>query len=244
MGHLAGVRNDAGDEEQLGVRCEQTVEGLQRFAERPLLFEPGTEYRYSSYGWILVSAAVEAAAEEPFFTFMRKEIFEPLGMRTRRRTAAMEAIANRSNFYFPRFAADPRYGPQPPQQADYSCFAGASAFFSTPSDLVRFAIAINRGTLLQPATVRLLQTSQQLPSGQETGYGLGWDLESFRCPVARRAGSVTTATLWVGRWQPHDAAGARRRRLRVVEHFVLGHAGVGVESCAGIRGAGRSRAGK
>ena len=54
------------------VRCEGTVEGLERFAERPLLFEPGTQYRYTSYGWRLVSAAVEAAAEEPFFTFMRK----------------------------------------------------------------------------------------------------------------------------------------------------------------------------
>ena len=43
---------------------------------------------------------------------------------------------------------------------------------------MRFAIAINSGTLLQPATVKLLQTSQRLPSGQETGYGLGWDLET------------------------------------------------------------------
>jgi CubicO group peptidase (beta-lactamase class C family) len=49
---------------------------------------------------------------------------------------------------------------------------------STPSDLVRFALAINSGRLLQPATVRLLQTPQRLPSGQETGYGLGWDLET------------------------------------------------------------------
>jgi CubicO group peptidase (beta-lactamase class C family) len=59
-----------------------------------------------------------------------------------------------------------------------SCYAGARAFFSTPSDLVRFGLAINSGKLLQPATVQLLQTSQQLTSGQETGYGLGWDLET------------------------------------------------------------------
>jgi CubicO group peptidase (beta-lactamase class C family) len=61
---------------------------------------------------------------------------------------------------------------------NYSCYAGASAFLSTPSDLVRFGLAINRGKLLQPATVQSLQTSQRLPSGQETGYGLGWDLET------------------------------------------------------------------
>jgi serine beta-lactamase-like protein LACTB, mitochondrial len=178
MGHLAGVRNDAGDEEPLSAHCERTVQGLQRFAERPLLFEPGTQYRYSSYGWILVSAAVEAAADEPFFTFMRKQIFEPLGMDDTKADSATEPIPDRATFYFPRFAADPRYGPQPPREVDYSCFAGSSAFLSTPSDLVRFVMAINSGKLLQPATVQLLQTPQRLASGQETGYGLGWDLET------------------------------------------------------------------
>jgi serine beta-lactamase-like protein LACTB, mitochondrial len=59
-----------------------------------------------------------------------------------------------------------------------SCYAGSMAFLSTPSDLVRFGLGINSGKLLQPATVQLLQTSQHLASGQETGYGLGWDLET------------------------------------------------------------------
>jgi serine beta-lactamase-like protein LACTB len=177
MGHLAGVRNDDGDEESMS-RCERTGEGLQRFADRPLLFEPGTQYRYSTYGWILVSAAVEAAADEPFFTFMRKQIFEPLGMDDTRADSATEPIPDLATFYFPRFAADPRYGPQPPQEVDYSCFAGSGAFLSTPSDLVRFGMAINSGKLLQPATVQLLQAPQRLASGQETGYGLGWDLET------------------------------------------------------------------
>jgi serine beta-lactamase-like protein LACTB len=178
MGHIAGVRNDAGDEEPLSVRCEETIEGLQRFAERPLLFEPGTRYRFSNYGWILVSAAVEAAADEPFLRFMRKEVFEPLGMNDTRADSAAEPMPGRSTFYFPRFAADPRYGPQPPREVDQSCFAGSSAFLSTPSDLVRFGMAINSGKLLQPATVQMLQTSQRLTSGEETGYGLGWDRET------------------------------------------------------------------
>jgi serine beta-lactamase-like protein LACTB len=179
MGHLAGVRNDGGDEGPLlSARCERPVEGLQPFAERPLLFEPGTEYRYSSYGWILVSAAVEAAAHEPLYTFMRRQIFEPLGMDDTRADAATEPIPDRATFYFPRFAADPRYGLHLMREIDYSCYAGSSAFLSTPSDLARFAMAINGGRLLQRATVQLLQTSQRLASGQETGYGLGWDLET------------------------------------------------------------------
>ncbi len=178
MGHMAGVRTDGGDEGPLfSQHCERPVEALQFFADRPLLFEPGTQYHYSSYGWIVVSAAVETAANEPFLTFMRKEIFEPLGMHDTRAESA-EPIPHRATFYFPKFAADPRYGPDVMREIDLSCYAGASVFLSTPSDLVRFAMAINSGKLLQPATVQLLQTPQRLASGRETGYGLGWDLET------------------------------------------------------------------
>jgi serine beta-lactamase-like protein LACTB len=179
MGHQAGVRSDSGDEGPLfSVRCERPVEALQYFKDSPLLFEPGTQYRYSRYGWILVSAAVEHATNAPFLSFMRRQIFEPLGMDHTEADSATEPIPDRVTFYFPRFAGDPRYGPDLMRPLDYSCYAGSSAFLSTPSDLVRFAMAINSGKLLQPATVRLLQTSQRLPSGQETGYGLGWDLET------------------------------------------------------------------
>jgi CubicO group peptidase (beta-lactamase class C family) len=181
MGHLAGVRRDAGDEEPVRVHCERTLDAMDRFATSPLRFEPGTQYRYSNYGWILMSAAVESAAGEPFLAFMRSQVFEPLGMDDTRADPGITGagpLPKQATYYFPRFAADPRYGPQPPDEVDFSCFAGASAFLSTPSDLVRFGLAITRGTLLQPATVDLFQTSQRLASGEETGYGLGWDLET------------------------------------------------------------------
>ena len=180
MGHMAGVANDGGDEGPLFTeRCARPVDALQFLSghERELLFEPGTQFRYSSYGWIIVSAAIEKAAGEPFLTFMQKQIFEPLGMTQTHADSSTKAVGDRATSYFPRFAADPRYGPDQNRDLDYSCYAGASVFVSTPSDLVRFAMAINSGTLLQPATVQLLQTPQRLRSGQETGYGLGWDLE-------------------------------------------------------------------
>jgi CubicO group peptidase (beta-lactamase class C family) len=179
MGHVAGVRNDGGDEGPLfATHCEHPVQGLTPFAESPLLFEPGTAYRHSSYGWILLSTAIEAAGDEPFLTFMRNQIFDPLGMDDTRADSSTAATGDRATSYFPRFAADPKYGYHPMRPLEYSCYAGASVFVSTPSDLVRFGLAVNGGKLLQPATVQLLQTSLRLPSGEETGYGLGWDLET------------------------------------------------------------------
>ncbi len=214
MAHTAGVPNDGGDEGPLFSReCKRPVDALQYFRgyERELRFEPGTEYRYSSYGWILVSAAVETVSGEPFLTFMQKRIFEPLGMAG---TTANSATPHpkQATSYFPRFAADPVYGLHLTRPVDYSCYAGASVFVSTPSDLVRFGMAINKGTLLKPATVQLLQTSQRLPSGEETGYGLGWDLES----IAIAGGEA--------RWAGHDGTlfgGMAVSFITVPEHDVV-----------------------
>ncbi len=179
LGHVAGVRSDGGDEGPLlSQRCERPLDALPGFAEYSLLFAPGTRYHFSSYGWILVSAAVEAAAGEPFLRFMRKRIFEPLDMDETRADSAADSIPDRATSYFPRFAADPRYGPDLMRDVDYSCYSGAGIFLSTPSDLVRFGMAIDAARLLRPATAQQLQMPQQLSSGEETGYGLGWDLGS------------------------------------------------------------------
>jgi serine beta-lactamase-like protein LACTB, mitochondrial len=179
MGHVAGVRHYRGEEADLpATHCDRAANGLPSFASDPLLFEPETQYRYSTYGWVLVSAAVEAAANEPFFAFMRAQVFTPAGMADTTPDSTTEPIPDRATFYFPRFSGDNRYGVEPARRVDYSCFAGAGAFLSTPSDLVRFGVSIGGGTLLQPATVRLLQGPQVLASGEETAYGLGWMLDT------------------------------------------------------------------
>jgi CubicO group peptidase (beta-lactamase class C family) len=179
MGHVSGIRHYEDEADYMPTTgCARAAEGVSRFADDPLRFQPESQYAYSTFGWIVVSAAVEAAAGEPFFTFMRTRIFEPLGMRDTTSEVA-EPIANRATFYYPRFSGDPSYGSELATTVDYSCFAGGGAFLSTPSDMVRFGMALNDSALLKPATVRMLQTPQQLLSGDETGYGLGWTLETF-----------------------------------------------------------------
>jgi serine beta-lactamase-like protein LACTB len=180
MAHVAGIENDRGDEGPLfTMQCERPADGLKPFAQSSLLFEPRTQYHFSIYGWIVVSAAIETAAGEPFNRFMSAQVFEPLGMHDTRPDPDVEARSSgRATSYFPRFQGNPKYGPDENRPLDYSCYAGGSGFVSTPSDLVRFAQALDAGRLLQPATVDLFRTNQRLRSGKETGYGLGWDLET------------------------------------------------------------------
>ena len=81
MGHVSGVGIEATDDWRLSSeRCERAADALPGFADGPLLFQPGTQFRQSPHGWILVSAAVEAAAERPFLSFMRDQVFQPLGL--------------------------------------------------------------------------------------------------------------------------------------------------------------------
>jgi CubicO group peptidase (beta-lactamase class C family) len=216
MAHAGGVGTDGGDEGPLfHHRCERPAEALEHFAQDELLFEPGTQYRHSKYGWILVSAAVEAAAAQPFLTFMGEHIFRPLGMDHTGAESAKEEnpegigepgedapfitqfrhlilkplgvsgmkarpATEPATPYLPGWGPYPqvRYGLHVMPVRNLSCYAGSMAFLSTPSDLVRFGLAIHGGTLLRPATVRLLLTSQQLTSGQKTDHGLGWDLHT------------------------------------------------------------------
>jgi CubicO group peptidase (beta-lactamase class C family) len=127
---------------------------------------------------VLLSAVVEAAANTPFVTFLNQRIFRPLGMPDTFKEVVTDPPPDAATPYNPRFAANPVNGLRPLPKFDYSCHAGSNGFLSTPSDLVRFGMAINRGKLLSPQTVQTLQTPQRLASGQQTSYGLGWDLKT------------------------------------------------------------------
>jgi len=179
MGQVAGFQTEDPDNGVLtSSHCERPADAVALFAKAPLLFQPGTEYRDSTFGWVLLSAVVEAAADTPFTTFLNENIFRPLGMLDTFKESVTNPPSDAATSYNPRFAANPVYGLRPLPRFDYSCHAGSNGFLSTPSDLVRFGMAINRGKLLGPQTVQTLQTPQRLASGQQTSYGLGWDLKT------------------------------------------------------------------
>jgi serine beta-lactamase-like protein LACTB, mitochondrial len=81
MGHIAGVVRSGGMAETLRQeRCENARAATVAVADDTLLFEPGTQWRYSNYGYQLVGAVVETAAGEPYLEFMDREVFTPAGM--------------------------------------------------------------------------------------------------------------------------------------------------------------------
>jgi len=179
MGQVAGFKTEDPDNGVLtSSHCARPADAVALFAKEPLSFQPGTQYCDSTFGWVLLSAVVEAAADTPFATFLNERVLRPLGMVDTFKESVTNPPAGAATSYNPRFAAKPTFGLIPLPKFDYSCHAGSNGFLSTPSDLVRFGMAINRGKLLRPQTVKMLQTPQRLASGEQTSYGLGWQLKT------------------------------------------------------------------
>ena len=89
----------------------------------------------------------EAIGEEgedfPPLTFLRHAIWQPLGLMS----AEYPLPGERATFYVPRSEdGDPRRGRRLMYMRDLACCANGMAFYSTPSDLVRFALATKAGS--------------------------------------------------------------------------------------------------
>lgn len=171
MGHVAGIRHYRNEGEALSdVHYGSVAEGLSIFAADSLLFEPGTDYHYSTYGWNVVGAVLEKASGVAYLEFMEREILAPLGMRHTVPDHVSGIVSGRVSFY----ERDAEGRLRNAHTVDQSNKWASGGFVSTPSDLVRFGSAMLEGELLSVETVEMLWTPQQLRSGEATDYGLGW----------------------------------------------------------------------
>eukprot|EP00485_Elphidium_margaritaceum_P004484 CAMPEP_0202701760 /NCGR_PEP_ID=MMETSP1385-20130828/14820_1 /ASSEMBLY_ACC=CAM_ASM_000861 /TAXON_ID=933848 /ORGANISM="Elphidium margaritaceum" /LENGTH=483 /DNA_ID=CAMNT_0049359243 /DNA_START=30 /DNA_END=1484 /DNA_ORIENTATION=- len=79
--HTAGLRHYNSNEEYLSTKRFHSLMGvLANFATEDILFEPGTKYYYSSYGYIMLGLIIEAVSNMKYEDFMQEEVLKPLGM--------------------------------------------------------------------------------------------------------------------------------------------------------------------
>ena len=150
------------------------VASLELFKNDSLLFKPGSDFSYTSYGYVLLSAAIESAAGEDFPTAMRELVFAPLGLfNTYEERVGMDA-QHQATFY--DYQGRPEDGNviEAPFVDHSSKWAGGG-FLSTAEDLVRFASAHLHEGFLHAETLKMMFTVNSRRSIID-GYGLGWML--------------------------------------------------------------------
>lgn len=169
-GHLAGIRHYRGLEMLISKSYPTVSSSLAIFQDDSLLSPPGSRYFYSSYGWNLLSAAVEGASGEEFLSFMHRRVFAPLGMTQTVADHVDSLISRRARWYTEDSVGRTINAPF----VDNSYKWAGGGFLSTTEDLAAFGNAMLAGTLLRKATVDTLWKVQRLNDGRPTVYGIGW----------------------------------------------------------------------
>jgi serine beta-lactamase-like protein LACTB, mitochondrial len=169
-GHLAGIRHYRGSEFTLNQRFPTVTAGLAIFQNDSLVAPPGTRFSYSTYGFNLISAAVEGASGEQFLSYMNSHVFKPLKMTSTAPDKNDSLIPNRTRFYDRTATGEFVLAPT----VDNSYKWAGGGFVSTAEDLVRFGSAHLAPGHLKAATLELLFTPQHTTSGDATPYGIGW----------------------------------------------------------------------
>jgi CubicO group peptidase (beta-lactamase class C family) len=82
LSHTSGFPDHYPQTYPAGPRTKATQPDaiIDEWGHHPLLFVPGTEFRYSNLNYLIAGRIVEKVSGKPLFEFMSDRIFQPLGM--------------------------------------------------------------------------------------------------------------------------------------------------------------------
>ena len=153
-----------------------TADGIMdRWARKPLDFDPGTKWQYSNTNYVLAGVIVEKVSGTPLLQLLSQRIFSPLGMRTVADTNENKLPPTDPSGYF-RYAIGPLH-PAPKEGKGWMFAAGELAM--TAEDLAKWDISMIQETVLKPASYREMESEVLLKNGVGTRYGLGVQVMSI-----------------------------------------------------------------
>lgn len=159
---------------KLNKRYTSVSESLEVFDDTALLFEPTSEYHYTSFNTVLLSAVLEEIAGDAFLNTLRKKVLSPLGMKA---TGAEYELPEKNvlaGFYWNRDGKHPAFRIW--KKVDLSHRLAGGGLISTPSELVKLGSAWLDEEFIAAETRELFWTPQTLADGttNKENYALGW----------------------------------------------------------------------
>jgi CubicO group peptidase (beta-lactamase class C family) len=165
--HTSGIRHYAGVAEAASTRhCQAVADALPIFADDPLVHDPGASETYSSWGYVLLSAVIEAVADTGFVAAMDKLVFGPAGMEGITLDDPTTEVPGRARFY-----TETDGSVNPADAVDNTCKWGAGGFVATAWDVAAFGAAMIDGSLLSEQTLELFFRGRDTYQAQGVGTG-------------------------------------------------------------------------
>lgn len=151
MRHTSGIPNVTALEGFGEIsRLETSQDDLiATFRDLPLEFEPGSDWKYSNSGYVLLSRIVERVSEEDLGAFFDARFFGPLGMASTGFDNSAEILPRRAAGYSPSEAGRVNAG-----YIYMGIPTGAGALYSTVGDLHLWNRALFSGEIISEQSLR------------------------------------------------------------------------------------------
>ncbi len=174
--HTSGIQSYTDMPAWLGLQRKDLslAELIDLFKNEPMQFAPGARWRYNNSGYILLGAIIEKVTGQKYADAVRERIFTPLGMTDSRYDATDEVIPRRAAGYA---RAGSRIVNAPYLSMTQPFAAGA--LISTVDDLAKWDAALTAGRVVRADSLAKMFTPYKLASGNETGYGYGWQIGQY-----------------------------------------------------------------
>jgi len=170
--HTSGLPHyQEADEARGAKRYKSVQEAVGIFEGRPLLAPPGSAYRYSSWGYTLLSAVVETAAGKPFLDYLAQDITHGLVIVPDGAVGDDPEVSKTYGFADGRAVRLPTH--------DFSYTWGGGGLAATPEAIALFGSRVASGELVSHATFQSMLQPARLTDGtaaseREYEVGVGW----------------------------------------------------------------------
>jgi CubicO group peptidase (beta-lactamase class C family) len=177
LSHTSGIREPNETSELYNTKhYDRLSDALAIFDRDPLTMQPGTDFLYTTWGYVVLGCVLEGATKEEYRALMKRMIFNPAGMSSTLEDDPRAIIPDRARGYVYEDGTLKNSG-----WADMSSKLPAGGWVTTASDLVRFMMAWMDGKYVSAKTQILMLTPYRLPrqGGTVDGFGIGWFLEEY-----------------------------------------------------------------
>ncbi len=164
--HTGGTGDIFGpDYDKNRLTLKTNTDYVTLYGARAPKYDPGATWEYSNYGFVLLGVMIEKVSRMSYYDYVEKKVFAPAGMTATASLPESEPVAKRAAGYLLR---EDKWV----LNTDTLPWRGTATGggYSTVSDLLRFAEALQAGKLVSKATLR------EATSVQRAGYGFGFFL--------------------------------------------------------------------
>ncbi|WP_346321052.1 serine hydrolase [Chitinophaga sp. YIM B06452] len=166
LSHQSGIPNYTANKEYLSQIMRDTFslkELVEKFCSDSTEFVPGTQFRYSNSGYVLLALIAETAGGKPFTDLLEERIFIPAGMHD---TYAGNRTADRKAAGYLYDRPEPDYHP--------ANTLGAGGITTTAADLLKWNKALACSVLLPESLMAELSKPRAEYTDWDAWYGYGW----------------------------------------------------------------------